>query len=48
MCAHLQDYFGAKKTYITDYKSVFQKALNGKALDVFNEARSKCALCLDY
>ena len=43
MRAHLQDYFGANGNYIDDYKSVFQKALSGDALDVFNKARIKYA-----
>ena len=48
MCAHTQDYFGAEKDYITEYKWVFQKALSGNALDVFNEARNKYVFCLDH
>ena len=48
MCAHLQEYFGASEKYITDYKSVWQRALGGDALDIFNEARSKYVFSSDY
>ena len=44
----MQKYFGAKEGYITNYKSVFQKALSGYALDVFSEARIRYVSCLDY
>ena len=48
-CAHTRrNILEQVKKYITDYESVFQRALSGDALDIFNEARSKYVFSSDY